>query len=275
MLSLDFGTETYRASGEPVALSSVVSFSRASTAMQVATSGQLENVAVDTPRFDHAFGTGDPLGLLVESPSTNLLSYSNDFNQSYWAQYATKPAFVTGHTAPDGSSTARSWNCADTTGGAGGARGGILVVNGAHTGTATASVWLKASAALTMRFGHSDGTSVNIDVPQQWQRFTYTASLPNGQSRVFMLYEDTNLDVDVYIWGAQTELGDHATSLVQTAGAPATRAQDVIGLTGISGTHDVTLTYDDNSTETLPAQTITEGWWPNLSRPWVKKLVVV
>jgi hypothetical protein len=275
VLALDFAAQTYRASGSPVALSSVVSFARGSTAMRVAASGQLETVAVDVPRFDHAFGTGAPLGVLIESSATNVLDYSNDFAQSYWTPYASKPTFTSEHIAPDGTASARSWNCSLTMGGAGGARGGILVVNGSYTGTATASVWLKASAPLTMRFGHSDSTSMMINVTSEWQRFTYTAPLPNGQSRIFMLYEDVNTDIDVSIWGAQTEIGGQATSVIQTSGSPASRAADVVGLTGISGVYDVTLTYDDNSTETLVAQTITEGWWPSLSRPRVKKLVVV
>lgn len=46
------------------------------------------------------------------------------------------------------------------------------------------------------------------------------------------------------------------------------------GPLSLNGRHDVTLTYDDDSTEHLPAQEITPGWWPVLSRCWLKKLVV-
>lgn len=274
LLSLDFAAQTYQLEGASVALSSIVNFSRASAAMRSSGLGQLETVPVDTLRFDHDFETGEALGILLEASATNLANQSNNFGNGFWAGYAKKPSFVSGQLAPDGSANARTWNSQDTTGGAGGKRGGILKVDGTHSGTATVSVWLKSSAPLTMRFGHSDPTSNSIDVTTQWQRFTYTAALPNGQNRIFQLYEDVNDDIDVYIWGAQVELQSNATSLVETSGAPATRAADIIGLTGISGVHDVTVTYDDNSTETFTAQSISEGWWPTLSRERLKKLVI-
>lgn len=275
VLDLNFATQTYRADGVDVPLDAVLTFSRASSAMYVTPTGALQSVAADVLRFDHDPVTLAPRGALFESAATNMLTYSQDFAHSFWTGYALKPPFVGGATAPDGTATAMTWNCADTPGGAGGKRGGILTVDATHTGLSTVSVWLRASAPLTMRFGHSDGTSQTITVPTKWTRFTYTETLPNTQNRIFMLYEDVNDDIDVYIWGAQTEMSATASSYIATNGGPATRAADLAGLTGLTGTHDVTITYDDNSTQTLSAQTLVPGWWPTLSRPWVKKLVVV
>ncbi len=273
-LLLDFARQAYRAAGVPVPLSSVLNFSRASAAVRGTAGGLLETVGPDVLRLDHAFGSGAFRGALFEPQATNLLSHSSDFTQNAWSGYAAKPAFTGGQGAPDGSLTAMTWNCSATTGGAGGQRGGILVVGGSVSGVATASVWLRASAPLGMRFGHSDGTSKAITVTPEWQRFSYTDVLPNTQNRIFMLYEDVNADTDVFIWGAQVELGGSASSYISTGASPAARSADQPGLTGISGTFDVTITYDDDSQDKLAGETVSEGWWPALSRPWVKKLVV-
>ena len=273
-LSLDFEQQVYKRRGFSVGLSSVLSFARNAPAVQVSETGVLETVAADVLRREHAFGTGEFLGSLFEPEATNLLLRSHDFSQPYWVGYASKPSFAGGQAAPDGTLTAMTWNCADTTGGAGGKRGGILVPDSTPAGVATASVWLRASVPLTMRFGHSDGTSQPISVSTQWQRFTYTDTLPNSQNRIFMLYEDVNTDIDVYIWGAQTEYGSAATSNITTNGGALTRPADQTGLIGLTGVYDVTVTYDDDSVDTFAQEAVNDGWWPSLSRPMVKKLVV-
>jgi hypothetical protein len=271
-LRLDFARQHYSLSGHDVALSSVFGFSRGSNAFQGGEAGILERVGPDILRRDHQFGSGAFRGVLIEPAGTNMLAYSSDFTQTYWSAYAAKPVFGSGYTAPDGSLDALAWTCSQTTGGAGGQRGGILVVDAAVTATATASVWLRASAPLDMRFGHSDATSQQITVTPDWQRFTYTNVLPNGQNRIFMLYEDSNEDIEVQIWGAQLELGSTATSLIDSMGSAATRSADLPGLIGLTGTFDVTVTYDDDSQETWPAEAVGDGWWPALSRRWVKRL---
>jgi len=273
-LLLDFARQHYRASGAPVVLDRVLSFSRASAAQRIGADGLLETVAPDVLRLDHTFGSGAFRGALFEAAGSNLLPHSGDFNQATWFGYAAKPSFVGGQGAPDGSLSAMRWNCAETTGGAGGQRGGILVVNGSLSGLATASVWLRASAPLVMRFGHSDATASAITVTPQWQRFSYTDMLPNIQNRIFLLYEDVNSDIDVFIWGAQLEPGSRASSHIATGAAPAHRSADTPGLTGISGTYDVRLTYDDGSEEQLTGHAVDEGWWPPLARPWLKKLIL-
>ncbi|CAD0186669.1 hypothetical protein RUESEDTHA_03578 [Ruegeria sp. THAF57] len=273
-LSLDFKRQVYRRSGTPVALGSVLTFARGTAALQVNASGALETVAADVLRREHAFSTGEFQGALFEPEATNLLLYSNDFAQPYWAGYAAKPSFTGGQPAPDGSLTAMKWNCADTTGGAGGKRGGILKPDTAPAGVATASVWLRASAPVTMRFGHSDGTSKTISVTTQWQRFTYTETLPNNQNRIFMLYEDVNADIDVYIWGAQVEYGSAATSNIATNGSTTTRLADQPGLTGLTGVFDLTVTYDDDSTDRFDGEGVNEGWWPLMRRIRIKRILL-
>lgn len=242
-------------------MADVLTLTRASTKTVLNASGMLETVAVDAAGFDWSSGRR---GLLVELSATNLLSYSCDFAQSYWTGYFAKPTFAGGQTAPDGSTTAMRWNCADTVAGAGGARGGIIVYNWTPTGTATTTVWLKASAPLDMRFGQSNSMLRQINLTTSWQRFTYTNTLPNTKNSIFILYEDVNTETYVYIWGAQTEIGAKASTNIYTSGAVATRAADVATIIGIpAGTYDVRVESANGITD-LPSEAVAAGgYWPS------------
>ncbi|WP_170786284.1 phage head spike fiber domain-containing protein [Ruegeria lacuscaerulensis] len=273
-LSLNFERQEYRRFGRPIALSEAMTFARASSARQAGASGMIETVGDDVLRRDHVVGTGAFRGALFEGQATNLLHYSDDFTQSYWNGYARKPSFVGGQLAPDGTASAQTWNCANTTGGPDLNRGGVLIPYPGASGTATVSIWLRASAPLTMRFGQSDKTSKTIDVTTQWQRFSHTDLLPNNQNRIFILYEAINSDIDLFIWGAQAETGNALTSNIATTGAEATRAADQAGLTGLTGAFEVTVTYEDDSQDVMANQSITDGWWPVLTQPRVKSIVL-
>jgi hypothetical protein len=77
---------------------------------------------------------------------------------------------------------------------------------------------------------------------------------------------------DIAILGMQVEVGTAGTSFIETGASTATRAADVAGTEGLLGVFDVTIVYDDNSTDTLTAQSITDGYWPTLSRPHVTSI---
>ncbi len=166
------------------------------------------------------------------------------------------------------------WNCTETTGGLDGLRGGLVMKDESVAGTSTVSIWLRASAPVALRFGQSDGNSEIINVTTDWQRFTYTEVLPNAQDRIFVLSETEGADIDIEIWGAQVEIGSKETTIIPTDGSAASRSADVAGLSGTNGTFDVTLTYDDDSQDTLLAQSIGEGWWPVLRRNHLKHILI-
>ncbi len=274
VLSLDFARQVYRRSGAPIELGSILNFSRATSGMRVGESGEIETVAVDVLRRDHVLGSGVFRGVLFEPEATNLLSFSYDFNSQDWFGHWSKPNFSTGLAAPDGSNTGMGWNCADTTGGPDSLRGGLIAKDEGVTGTSTVSIWLRASAPVEMRFGQSDGNAKTINVTTVWQRFSYTETLPNAQGRVFVLSENSSVEIDIEIWGAQVEIGSEATTNIFTYGGASTRGADVAGLSGINGTFDVTLTYDDESLDRLEGQSISEGWWPVLRRKHLKHLQI-
>ncbi len=251
-----------------------MSFSRATPGNCVSETGEIATVGVDTIRRDHVFGSGAFRGVLFEPEATNFLHYSNDFNRQSWLGHWSKPSLSVGLLAPDGSNTAMAWNCADTVGGPDSLRGGLVVKDENVAGISTTSIWLRASAPVALHFGHSDGYKTLIDVTTHWQRFTYTDALPNPQDRIFNLSETSSADIDIEIWGAQVEIGAEATTNIITAGGASTRSADIAGLSGINGTFDVTLTYDDESRDTLEGQSISEGWWPDLRRRRLKHLLV-
>ena len=99
-LSLDF-TSTLPAG---------VTFTRAAnTATRINSSGLIETMSADQPRFDHDPTTGLPRGLLIEASATNLQSYSEDLSQTgTWTQQALAgvTANASGITDPAGGTSA-------------------------------------------------------------------------------------------------------------------------------------------------------------------------
>ena len=77
-LNLNFTSET---------LDPRVTFTRAgATSTRVNSSGLVEAVAEDTPRFDFTLNSGGSCkGLLVEEQRTNIIQWSNNFTGTGWS----------------------------------------------------------------------------------------------------------------------------------------------------------------------------------------------
>ena len=158
---------------------------------------------------------------LFEPQSTNLVTYSEDFSQSFW----TKQASVTldkGYLAPDG-----TYNATKISGVIGSSyvvsQGGIL------SSSSTKSIWAKTTSGTgVIHLGANQNQSnASFTVTNEWQRFEVTGTTTDVYAVDFR-NASTTLS-EVLVWGAQGENLSYATSYIPTNGEAngVTRNQDV------------------------------------------------
>ena len=218
---------------------------RATTATRVNSAGLIESVAINVPRLDYT-GGGCP-SILVEPLRTNLVLYSEQFDNAYWTKVqggiALAPVVTPNvETAPDGTMTADRvvFNLNGGT-----ASGDLSSLGSANftsiSITRTQSVWIKTTDGTTkvFTFVSPTGAATTITVTSVYQRFTWTSTGINVSSVRLRLRgsasgEGTATSATIAIWGAQMEDGSNATSYIPTVAATVTRNADVISKTGIS-----------------------------------------
>jgi hypothetical protein len=234
-------------------------------ASQVTRSADVSSsTANSTPRFNHDPTTGESLGLLVEEQRTNLLTYSEQFDNATWGPVR---GTVTANAAlsPSGTTTADKLIMAN-----GGADGqyyqGVTITSGA---TVTGSIYVKESGADRFQIvllssgnttpygratfnastgaitsaaealnGASGASASATAVGNGWYRcvvtVTYPAVTSAGMRLTVTMADGSNGDgvKGVFAWGAQLEAGAFATSYIPTTTAAATRSADVASITG-------------------------------------------
>ena len=199
-------------------------------------------------RFDYDPVTLAPRGILIEEQRTNLLTYSEQFDNAYWVKNA---ATVTANStaSPDGTTTADAF-IPSTGNSAHNIYTSLLYTAAVHT----LSVYAKASGYSWIRLGSMfTGSGVYFDVTNGvvgtasagytgtitpagngWYRcsvtFTATAAvdLPglyasNSGSTISFAGDGTS---GIFIWGAQLEVGAFATSYIPTVASQVTRTAD-------------------------------------------------
>jgi len=200
----------------------------------------LFNHPAGIPRIEYD-ADGNRLGLLIEESRTNLLTYSEDFDNAAWIISNNGTGSVTKSTAnaaasPDGTLTADriifDLNGGETTGDL-----ALLRQANSTTGSLTHSVYLRSFdgvSSYTMQLILPDGNGENITVTGSWQRFEVSATAAGNVNYGVRLRGGqlpANSDyADVLIWGAQLEAGAFPTSYIPTSGATATRAADVASI---------------------------------------------
>ena len=222
---------------------------RASTKNVLGSAGLYVSVANNTPAFE--FNTdGTYRGLLVEPGATNLMTYSQEFDNGAWTkQEITITPNAT--TAPDGTTTADLAVVTAVLGTHQIARTGLA------SGAYTASVFAKANGYDTIEFllnGGTNGalfnlttgaitsvgTSTNVieEYPDGWYRCSVYSSVAGTDYRIYIPTSNAAFTGDgtsgVYLWQAQLETGSVATSYIVTTGSTASRVADVVSLTGAS-----------------------------------------
>lgn len=234
-LALDFTTAS---------LDPRVTFTRAAnTATVVNSSGYVVGINANLPRFDHDPVTLVCKGLLIEEARTNSLTYSSTFTDPVWFQGGLTLVGAS-TTAPDNTLTgtrafAGSNNQTFQLG---------IVFNGAAW---TASIFAKYNGVATFKLNIYDnvagsaGTVFNIQTGaivsndagvtstitnfgNGWYRCTATKTPANLSSGGLVIDSTT----DIFIWGAQLEVGAFATSYIPTVASTVLRNADVASMTG-------------------------------------------
>tara|TARA_R100000278_G_scaffold54029_1_gene45100 strand:- start:378 stop:2249 length:1872 start_codon:yes stop_codon:yes gene_type:complete len=217
---------------------------RSTTAYRTNSSNLLESVAANVPRLDYD-GVTCP-SVLVEAQSTNLLFYSQEFDNSWWKKNSST---VTANdaVAPDGTTTAEKL----ALGGVNLARlfrNSIVTTSNTHT----FSIWMKGTAGEQVTLEAGSGAN-SVTLTANWVRYSVVNTGGETSTNIKVINRSSNGDDanDIYIWGAQLEETSTASSYIVTTSASATRNADVLSVTGLTGTSTVTETFEDDSTNVI------------------------
>lgn len=230
-------------------VSPLVSFSRSSTGTYFDSDGLLKTAGVNQPRFDYDPVTGELKGLLVEESRTNVLTYSDQFDNAAWSTYN---CTITPNTiiSPDGTLSTDTFTY--------GGLAAVVYRTYSQNGTYTASVygkfntlrWLKLDSVYTtpqafaffdLQTGTlgtvSNCTAAMTSIGNGWYKCSITYTTTSAASARFSIYgTDTNGSTSgtngtsFYIWGAQLEAGSTPTSYIPTTSTTVTRSADQLSI---------------------------------------------
>jgi len=235
-----------------------ITFTRASTATFVGADGLIQTAASGAARFDHNPATRESLGLLVEEARTNLLTYSEQFDNAAWVKPLNTTVTANTHVAPDGTTTADTINAISNQ----------ITRSAAVTASATytVSVFIRKTTGATIFpmlavneftsggqrvFNTNTGqlvitnaalnTGIQSESVGDYWRVSYSGNVGANTTLGFLIYPAASNDGSSYVgslagsvvaWGAQLEAGSFPTSYIPTTTATVTRAADVASMTG-------------------------------------------
>lgn len=216
-----------------------LTFTRASSATRINSSGLVETVTTNTPRFDYDPVTRLIKGLLIEPQRQNYYTDSNDLSTANWTFSGTTRTGAAG-TAPDGTNTATRVVMGPNT---------YLYKNSTPANPAGSvwvnSIWVKSAVPGTPQKVRLFGNGVNslssaFTIGDTWQRIEFSWTLAQATSG---FTPDAGGSCDVLVWGFQLELASFATSLIPTTSAPVTRESDLCSTTSVSWFSDASGTW--------------------------------
>lgn len=247
-----------------------ITFSRASTGTYMGNNGLIKTAQAGEARIEYNT-SGTCLGLLIEESRTNLLTYSEQFDNAAWTKTRASIS-ANAAPAPDGANTADKL-VEDSTAGATHPVSSAAATLAANT-SCTASVFVKpagrnyvvlrvtpdgtnyiacgfnlttGSAGTPVNAGNGSGAAATITaMTDGWYRISLSgipsSSAANPALGVYPAI-GTTLDSSgwiyngdgasgLYIWGTQLEAGSFPTSYIPTTSASATRAAEAASITG-------------------------------------------
>lgn len=169
--------------------------------------GSITNISVRELPGNHATqataASRPVLGRVPFGGRRNLLLRTEEFDNAAWTKVLSASATANTDTAPDGTITA------DTVV-AGASNSAVRQTVTTQADTYTFSCWIKRkTGAGDVEISASGGSWVTQSLTTSWQRFSVTQSLSAGSN--FPGVRITTSGDEVYVWGAQLELGSTAT----------------------------------------------------------------
>ena len=236
-------------------LDSRITFTRAlNTATRVNSSGFIETVNANIPRFDFGPITGDCRGLLIEESRANLLIASANLTDAAW-QNVTATIATSAVLSPDGVNFAQT-----ITSTANGSRvqqfvtatftsqtysffmkqgntatGRVRLFNNTTAANVCEGILTFATEQFTIDGGA--GTATVTKLKNAWYRVALAATtgITVGDSLRCFIYPGNSTSAAgdfMYAWGAQLEAGAFATSYIPTTTTSLTRNADAASMTG-------------------------------------------
>jgi hypothetical protein len=165
-------------------------------------------------------GTGS---LLLEKQSTNLITYSEDFNQSSWTKLgsgtASTPIVTSNYaTSPNGLKNASRLQC-DLNGGTTISDQSIIYDTISGSGDTSAFVYVKSNTSYNQTFylANSFNDRISAVATTKWQKLELNwNAFGNGRTLSIGARGGSGSDdtLDLLIWGAQVEALPYATSYI-------------------------------------------------------------